>query len=189
MILNTHYHHTICFDQDACKLNLKLVLNLATNITVKNWMQWELQPPTTTSNLLWQRTHWKDTHRLHRTMIVWLKIEVMSKEIEYKIYILSIGDAGSNRCKLVLILQLWIAVQSIWCTLTPVLSQTFQSWSCRRKWVEGGKCQELLVSYDIYSKSVKIHKPTAQALVEYLHLIFGNQFPILIYSRDDVHEM
>jgi transposase InsO family protein len=48
--------------------------------------------------------------------------------------------------------------------------------------------QELLVSYDITPKPTTVKNPTAQALVERLHLTLGDQLRTSIYSIDDWHE-
>ena len=52
----------------------------------------------------------------------------------------------------------------------------------------GEEFQELLVSYDISSKPTTVKNPTAQALVERLHLTLGEQLRVSIYSIDDWHE-
>ena len=52
----------------------------------------------------------------------------------------------------------------------------------------GEEFQELLISYDIKSKPTTIKNPTAQALVEHLHLTLGDQLRVSIYSIDHWHE-
>jgi hypothetical protein len=52
----------------------------------------------------------------------------------------------------------------------------------------GEEFQELLLSYDITPKPTTVKNPTAQALVERLHLTLGNQLRTAIYSIDDCHE-
>jgi hypothetical protein len=52
----------------------------------------------------------------------------------------------------------------------------------------GEEFQELLSSYDIKSKPTTVKNPTAQALVERLHLTLGDQLRVSIYLIDDWHE-
>ena len=52
----------------------------------------------------------------------------------------------------------------------------------------GEEFQELLTSYGCRSKPTTVKNPTAQALVERLHLTLGDQLRTSIYSIDDWHE-
>jgi hypothetical protein len=56
----------------------------------------------------------------------------------------------------------------------------------------GEEFQELLISYGIESKPTKMKNPTAQSLVERLHLTMGDQLQATVYSadswQDDVSE-
>jgi hypothetical protein len=52
----------------------------------------------------------------------------------------------------------------------------------------GEEFQELLVSCNITGKPTTVKNPTAQALVERLHLTLSNQLCISIYSINDWHE-
>ena len=45
-----------------------------------------------------------------------------------------------------------------------------------------------MVSYDIKSKPTTVKNPTAQALVERLHLTLGDQLRVSMYSMDNWHE-
>ena len=46
----------------------------------------------------------------------------------------------------------------------------------------------MLASYGIKSKPTTVKNPTAQALLEKLHLTLGNHLRVSIYSNDDWHE-
>ena len=56
------------------------------------------------------------------------------------------------------------------------------------KEIIGKEFQELLVSYDITGKPATVKNPTAQALMECLHLTLGDQLRVSIYSFDDLHK-
>ena len=99
-------------------------------------------------------------------------------------------DACTNWAELALIL----ITNSRCCTI-----QFDADWSCHYprptevghvngKEFMGEEFQELLVSYDIKSKPTTVKNPTAQALVEHLHLTLGDQLRTSIYSIDDLHE-
>ncbi|KAL7488465.1 hypothetical protein ACHAW6_014046 [Cyclotella cf. meneghiniana] len=52
----------------------------------------------------------------------------------------------------------------------------------------GEEFQELLASYNITAKPTTVNNPTAQALVERLHLTLGDQLRTSIYPINDWHE-
>ena len=52
----------------------------------------------------------------------------------------------------------------------------------------GEEFQEMLVSYDIKSKPTTVKNPTAQSLIERLHLTMGDQLRTAIYDIDNWHE-
>ena len=113
-----------------------------------------------------------------------------TKEIEYKIHILSMVDAATNWCELALI----PTANSKSCAI-----QFDTNWLCRYprptevghdngNEFMGEEFQELLISYDIKSKPTTIKNPTAQSLIERLHLTLGDQLRTSIYSIDHWHE-
>ncbi|KAL7477264.1 hypothetical protein ACHAW6_004570, partial [Cyclotella cf. meneghiniana] len=80
-----------------------------------------------------------------------------------------------------------------------VATQFDMNWLCRYprptevgydngKEFTGEEFQELLLSYDITAKPTTVKNPTAQALVERLHLTLGDQLRTSIYSIDNWHE-
>jgi hypothetical protein len=108
----------------------------------------------------------------------------MTAEIKYEIHILTMVGACTN----------WMEIAIIPTTTSRVISTQFDNPQPTEFGYNNGKefigeeFQELLLSYDITPKPTTVKNPTAQALVERLHLTLGDQLHTSINSIDDWHE-
>jgi hypothetical protein len=114
----------------------------------------------------------------------------LTRDIKYEIFVLTMVDACTN----------WIELALIPTASSRTVATQFDiNWLCRYpqrtkvgydngKEFIGDKFQELLASYDIIPKPTTVKNPTAQALVECLHLTLGDQLGTSIYSIDDWHD-
>lgn len=115
-----------------------------------------------------------------------VKDDLDSVESPYQIHILSMVDACSSWCELALIPT---------ANSKSVAAQFDANWLCRYPRPSevghdngnefmGEEFQELLISYDIKSKPTTVKNPTAQSVVERLHLTLGDQLRTSLYSGD-----
>jgi hypothetical protein len=106
---------------------------------------------------------------------------------KYEIFVLTMVDACTNWAEFALIPT---------ASSRTVAIQFDINWLCRYprptevgydngKEFIGEEFQELLVSYDIMPKPTTIKNPTAQALVERLHLTLGDHLRTSVYTLDD----
>ena len=106
---------------------------------------------------------------------------------EYTIHVMTMVDAGTNWCEFRLI----PTANSLSCA-----AALDEEWLCRYPRPTecghdngpefmGEEFQEMLASYDIKSKPTTVKNPTAQSLVERLHLTLGDSLRSSIYNVDD----
>jgi hypothetical protein len=105
----------------------------------------------------------------------------------YNIHVLTMVDACTN----------WTELSLIPTANSKTVAKQFDiNWLCRYprptevgydngKEFIGEEFQELLVSYDITPKPTTVKNPTAQALVERLHLTLGDHIRTSIYSMEN----
>jgi hypothetical protein len=115
-----------------------------------------------------------------------VRIDTGLKVVEVKIHVMSMVDSCTNWVELALI----PTENSFDCA-----KQFDINWLCRYPRPSecghdngnafmGEEFQELLISYGIESKPTTVKNPTAQSLVEWLHLTMGDQLRATVYSSD-----
>lgn len=112
------------------------------------------------------------------------------EESRYYIHILTMLDVCTN----------WVEHALIPMANTKICANEFNiNWLCPYPYPTkvghdngaefiGEEFQELLTSYDVKSKPTTVKNPTAQALMECLHLTLCNQLYSSIHTIDDWHE-
>lgn len=132
----------------------------------------------------------KGPHQLCQTLDCPNPRQSIMGESKYTIHILTMLDACTN----------WIELALIPTANSKSCAIRFDTdWLCRYPCPTevghdngpefiGEEFQELLISYGIKSKPTTVKNPSAQALVERLHLMLGDHLCTSIYVIDDWHE-
>ncbi|KAL7482706.1 hypothetical protein ACHAW6_008362 [Cyclotella cf. meneghiniana] len=121
---------------------------------------------------------------------VCIKSDVTGELSQFKIHILTMVNAATN----------WVELAMIPTANSHSCTKQFDlCWLCRYPRPNtvghdngnefmGEEFQELLTSYDIKSRPTTVKNPTAQSIVERLHLTIGNQLHTSLYEGDDWKE-